>query len=83
MSIKVFYDPTKDQLFVGFDDGKVVCFEVMSIDDKQKKENNVVHAIDFVLCPMSDVLKYVSSFKEPGLDSFRKLSWRTSPSRAI
>jgi hypothetical protein len=61
---KLFYDPHKDQMFVGFDDGKVICFEVLSGDNKEKQEDQVIHSKDFVLCPLSDVLKYVSLLED-------------------
>lgn len=48
-------------MFVGFDDGKVICFEILNEINKEKKkdEEEVVYAKDFVLCPIADVLKYV------------------------
>ncbi|KAI6223182.1 hypothetical protein M3Y95_00862400 [Aphelenchoides besseyi] len=57
------HDPTRDQIFVGFDDGKVICFEVMSQSDPEVPEDDVVHSNDFVLCPISQVLKYETELK--------------------
>ncbi|KAI6230517.1 hypothetical protein M3Y99_01051700 [Aphelenchoides fujianensis] len=57
------HDPNRDQLFVGFEDGKVVCFEVMSANDENEQVDEVVHSNDFVLCPISKVLKYESEMK--------------------
>ncbi|KAI6183564.1 hypothetical protein M3Y97_00502300 [Aphelenchoides bicaudatus] len=59
----IFYDPKKDQMFVGFEDGKVICFEVMSAENEKRTEDQVVHSNDFVLCPVSDVLKRETELK--------------------
>ncbi|CAD5212964.1 unnamed protein product [Bursaphelenchus okinawaensis] len=57
----LYHDPAQDQLFVGFEDGRVVCFNVIAADDKDN--DTTVYSNDYVLCAVSRLQQLETEIK--------------------
>uniref|UniRef100_A0A1I7S9F5 Cilia- and flagella-associated protein 43 n=2 Tax=Bursaphelenchus xylophilus TaxID=6326 RepID=A0A1I7S9F5_BURXY len=57
----LFHDPNEDQLFVGFEDGRVVCFKVMTAEEKDNDQT--IYSNDYVLCAVSKLQQYETEIK--------------------
>lgn len=62
-SFQLTQDPSKDQIFVGFEDGQVLCFniaETNGAEEAGKDDESVTESEDFVLCRVEELVRYVS-----------------------
>uniref|UniRef100_A0A915DNM1 Cilia- and flagella-associated protein 57 n=1 Tax=Ditylenchus dipsaci TaxID=166011 RepID=A0A915DNM1_9BILA len=63
----------KDQLYVGFEDGQVICFNILGGDNAKEtstqkqmltQDENCQQHEDYVLCPVDELVRYKTILKE-------------------
>ncbi|KAI1712304.1 hypothetical protein Ddc_12541 [Ditylenchus destructor] len=70
----ITHNKSTDKLYVGFEDGQVVCFNIigenaneksmLSITQSVLEDENCYFSQDFVLCPVDELVRYKTILKE-------------------